>query len=65
MAYKALIFGTDDAYEKLKPFYETAIKRGDFEIVARGKMEGDTVNLVYVDGRRGGGLKTFQTSTLR
>ena len=55
MACKALIFGTDKAYEQLKPFYETAIKRGDFEIVARGKMEDDTVNIVYTDGRRGGG----------
>ncbi|MBQ4495402.1 MAG: CatB-related O-acetyltransferase [Selenomonadaceae bacterium] len=54
MAYKALIFGTDDAYEKLKPFYEAEVKRGNLEIVARGTMEGDNVNIVYADGRRGG-----------
>lgn len=34
MAYKALIFGTDDIYPKLKPFYDAEIKRGIFEIVA-------------------------------
>lgn len=56
MSYKALIFGTDEAYENLKPFCEIAIKRGDFEIVARGKMESDNVNIVYVDSKRGGGL---------
>ena len=56
MAYKALIFGTDEAYGKLKPFLETAVNRGDFEIVARGKMEGDTVNLVYADSILGGGM---------
>ena len=34
MAYKALIFGTDDRYPKLKPFYDAAAKRGTLEIVA-------------------------------
>ena len=46
MAYKALIFGTDKAYETMKPFIETAIKRGDFEIVARGKTENDNVDIL-------------------
>ena len=70
MAYKALIFGTKDTfgknniYEMLKPFYEAEVKRGNLEIVATAELEGDVVNLVYTDGRRGGGLKIFQTSTL-
>lgn len=65
MAYKALIFGSDEAYDKLKPFYDIAIKRGDFEIIARGKMEGDTVNIVYADGRPGGGDLILMISTSR
>ena len=34
MSYKALIFGTDDRYPKLKPFYDAAAKSGTLEIVA-------------------------------
>ena len=56
MAYKTLIFGTDNIYEKLKPFYDAQVKNGNLEIVARGTMEGDNVNIVYADGRRGGGV---------
>lgn len=33
MAYKALIFGTDDIYPKLKPFYDAAVEKGTLEIV--------------------------------
>ena len=33
MAYKALIFGTDDIYKELKPFYEREVQRGNLEIV--------------------------------
>lgn len=32
MAYKALIFGTDDVYPKLKPFYDSEVTRGTFDI---------------------------------
>lgn len=34
MAYKALIFGTDDLYPKMKPFYDAEVQRGNLEIVA-------------------------------
>jgi len=34
MAYKALIFGTDDLYEAFKSLYDAAAKRGTLEIVA-------------------------------
>lgn len=46
MAYKTLIFGTNEAYEKLKPFYEAEVKRGNLEIVARATLENDKVNLI-------------------
>ncbi|MBD3878930.1 MAG: CatB-related O-acetyltransferase [Quinella sp. 1Q5] len=54
MAYKTLIFGTDNIYEKLKPFYDAQVKNGNLEIVATAELTNDAVNLVYVDGKRGG-----------
>ena len=55
MAYKALIFGTDDIYKRLKPFYKSYVKRGILNIVAIvADVAGDNINLVYTDGRRGG-----------
>ena len=65
MAYKALIFGTDKAYETMKPFIETTIKRGDFEIVARGKTENDNVDIVYSDDKHVGGGIILMTLTSR
>lgn len=62
MTYKALIFGTDNLYPTLKPFYEAEVKRGNLEIIATAELTNDAVNLVYADGRRGG-LKIFRTST--
>ena len=32
MTVKALIFGTDNLYPKLKPFYTQAMLQGNFEI---------------------------------
>ena len=54
MAYKTLIFGTDEAYGKLKPFYDAAVKNGTLEIVAVV----DNVNAW-------GGVMTSTTSTSR
>ena len=62
MAYKALIFGTDDIYKELKPFYEREVQRGNLEIVAYAELENDNVNFVYADGRRGGGVMIFSAS---
>ena len=64
MAYKALIFGTDDIYSKLKPFYDAEVERGNLDIVATVDVIGDDINLVYTDGRRGG-LRILTTSTLQ
>lgn len=54
MAYKALIFGTDNIYPKLKPFYDAEVKCGNLKIVAIAELKNDNVNIVYADGRRGG-----------
>ena len=53
MAYKALIFGKDNLYEKLKPLYDLAVKNGNLEIVATAELENDSVKIVYADGRHG------------
>ena len=46
MAYKTLIFGTDDIYEKLKPFYAKHVKIGNLKIVDHAVLESDRVRLV-------------------
>ena len=59
MAYKALIFGTDSRYPKLKPFYDAEVKRGNLEIVAivddtgkwGGELNPNTVDLAIVSAR--------------
>lgn len=45
MAVKALIFGIDEIYNELKPFYETAIQRGDIEIVGYAILNGENFTL--------------------
>lgn len=55
MAYRALIFGTDELYPILKPFYDKAVERGDIEIVAGAEVKNGKVNIVYFEGRPGGG----------
>ena len=39
MAIKALIFGTDDFYPQLKPFYEREVQRGNLEITGYGIID--------------------------
>ena len=53
MAYRTLIFGTDDIYKNLKPFYKEQVALGNLNIVATADIQDDTVNLVYADGRQG------------
>ncbi len=40
MTFKALVFGTDDLYPKLKPLYDAEVKRGNLKIV----VEVDSLN---------------------
>jgi len=55
MAYKTFIFGTDDLYPALKPFYDKEVERGNLEIVAYGIIEGNDVRLVDAEGNALGG----------
>ena len=56
MAYKTLIFGTDDLFNVLKSFYDREVQRGNLEIVGYALLENGKVNLVPAEGRPGGGL---------
>ena len=53
MAYKALIFGVDDMFAKLQPYYAQAIQRGILEIVAYAVIEPNGIRLVTPDDKRG------------
>ena len=54
MAVKALIFGVDDLYPQLKPFYENEVKRGNLEIVGYAVLENDKWR-IYANQTGGGG----------
>ena len=55
MAYKTLIFGTDDLFAQLQPFYMHEVQRGNLEIVAYAVLEPNGISFVTPDGKRGGG----------
>ena len=55
MAYKTLIFGTDDLFNDLRTHYEREIQRGTFEIVAYAVLDKGNVTLVTPNDRPGGG----------
>ena len=55
MAYKTLIFGTDDLYPKLKFYYEQEVKRGNLEIVAYAVIENGGIRIVKPNNSVGGG----------
>ena len=55
MAYKTLIFGVDNMFNVLKPFYDREVQRGNLEIVGYALLENGKVNIVDATGRPGGG----------
>ncbi len=62
MAVKALIFGVDDFYHALKPYYDMAVYRGDLEIVGHASIEQGGIKLFPAGG---GGSKTRLTLKLQ
>ena len=56
MAYKTLIFGVDDMFNELKPFYDAEVQRGNLEIVAFAVLEQNGIRFVTPQGRPGGGV---------
>ena len=57
MTVKALIFGVDDLFNELKPFYEVAVQRGDIDIIGYANLEKDGIKLYPARG--GGGSSSF------
>lgn len=55
MTYEALLFGTDDLFGLLKPFYDREVQRGNLKIVGYALLENGKVTLVDADGKLGGG----------
>ena len=55
MAYKTLIFGVDDMFNELQPFYAREVQRGNLEIVAFAVLEQNGIRFVTPQGRPGGG----------
>ncbi len=51
MAVRALFFGVDDLFNEFRPFYETAEKRGDIEIVGFADLD---KNGIFLQAARGG-----------
>ncbi|MBQ7454089.1 MAG: hypothetical protein IJS69_03450, partial [Selenomonadaceae bacterium] len=51
MALKALIFGVDDLYNLLKPFYAQRVNRGEIEVVAFAVPEKNGVRLFAPGGK--------------
>ncbi|MBQ9486646.1 MAG: hypothetical protein IJU91_02445 [Selenomonadaceae bacterium] len=61
MAVKALIFGIDDLFPAIKPFYEMAVQRGDIDIVGYAVFEPDGIKLYPARG----GVRTLATLKLQ
>ena len=56
LAYKTLLFGTDDLFETLKPQYVKAAKDGVLEIVAAAELKDSNVN--FITDKSDGGILT-------
>ncbi len=63
MAVKALIFGVDDFFPHLKPFYEQEIQRGNLEIVGYAVLEQDGIKLFSPQGG-GGDPRNFDVAII-
>ena len=53
MAVTALIFGTDDLFPQLKPFYDQQVQQGNLEIVGYADVQNDGIK-IYSELQGGG-----------
>ena len=54
MALRTLIFGTDDLYSTLKPYYDKEVALGHLEITAYAVFENGGITFLDGNGNRGG-----------
>ncbi len=52
MAYKTLLFGTDDLFSHLKPFYAAQVKRGTLDVIVTATIRNNEIVFIYYDGRQ-------------
>lgn len=45
MAYRTLIFGTDNLYPQLKPFYDAEVQRGNLELSLMASLKMTSLDL--------------------
>ena len=62
MAVTALIFGTDDFYPQLKPFYDLEVQHGNLEIVGYAQIENN--GSITLHSKNGGGEINFQIAII-
>lgn len=55
MAHKALIFGVDDMFNELQPYYAREVQRGNLEVVAFAVLSDKSIALVDANGKAVGG----------
>ncbi len=51
MALKTLIFGVDDMFNELQPYYAREVQRGNLEVVAFAVLSDKGVTLVDANGK--------------
>ena len=61
MAVRSLIFGTDDLFPQLKPYYDLEVKRGNLEIVGYAVLEN---NQWRIHANSNGGGADFQIAII-
>ena len=64
MAYKTLIFGIDDIFNELQPFYAREVQRGNLEIVAYAVLIDKGVAFVDPTGKAVGGGVNFELAII-
>ena len=55
MAYKTLLFGTDDIFNELYPYYMQEVQLGNLDIIVHAVFENGNINIVTPEGKPVGG----------
>ena len=61
-AVKALIFGIDDLFPKLKPYYDREVEKGNLEIIGYAEIE--SKNIKFLKNLQGESLKSISFDKL-
>ena len=64
MAYKTLLFGTDDLFNELYPLYLSEVQRGNLDIIAAAVLENDDIHIITLEGTSGVSIKQFELAII-